>query len=369
MTPAPRPAMPSAQLASTLRASRGFTHKRDISAVGAMLARALPGGLQDTTLAAQAGILLGDDCAAIPDGDGGYLLFAIEGLVEDFVARMPWFAGYSAVMVNLSDIAAMGGRPIAVTDAIWADGPGQAAPILQGMAAASSAYGVPIVGGHSNCQAARGQLAVSVLGRARSLLSSFHARPGQALVMAVDLRGQWEGAYPFWNASTTAPAERLRADLDLLPDIAEAGLCQAAKDISMAGILGTALMLLECSRVGARISLDQIPHPPGHGPHDDPDAWLRWLQSFPSFGYLLSVDPRHVDAVRARFHQRGLAAAVIGHIHAGTDVWLQQDRPGTGKEGDRALLWDFSESAFIQPPPDEALRSHDSVPARTKEPA
>ena len=71
---------------------------------------------------------------------GCFLLrFAIEGLVEDFVAAMPWFAGYSAVMVNLSDIAAMGGRHIAVVDAIWSAGAEQAEPILQGMAAASAA--------------------------------------------------------------------------------------------------------------------------------------------------------------------------------------------------------------------------------------
>jgi len=43
------------------------------------------------------------------------------------------------------------------------------------------------------------------------------------LLVAVDLRGQWQDPYPFWNASTEAPAERLRADLDLLPRLAEAG--------------------------------------------------------------------------------------------------------------------------------------------------
>jgi hypothetical protein len=96
------------ELVQTLRVSRGFTHKRDIGDVTGVLARALPGGLGDTTLAASQGIGLGDDCAVIPDADG-HLLFAIEGLVEDFVEQMPWFAGYSAVMVNLSDVAAMGG--------------------------------------------------------------------------------------------------------------------------------------------------------------------------------------------------------------------------------------------------------------------
>src|SRR5258707_1510679 len=63
-------------------------------------------------------IRLGDDCAAIPDNDG-FLLFAGEGMLESFVADDPWFAGYSAVMVNLSDIAAMGGRPLAIVDILW----------------------------------------------------------------------------------------------------------------------------------------------------------------------------------------------------------------------------------------------------------
>ena len=257
MSPVATTMLPTSEVVRALRGSRGFAHKRDISAVADTLARCLPGGHADLTLAERSGVMLGDDCAVIPDGDAhnGHLLFAIEGLVEDFVEAMPWFAGYSAVMVNLSDIAAMGGRPIAVVDAIWSAGAEQAEPILRGMAAASAAYGVPIVGGHSNQRAARPQLAVAVLGRAQALLSSFAAQPGHTLLMAVDLRGQWEGEQPFWNASTHAPAPRLRGDLALLPEVAEAGLCGAAKDISMAGVLGTALMLAECSRVGLRIDL------------------------------------------------------------------------------------------------------------------
>jgi len=202
---------------------------------------------------------------------------------------------------------------------------------------------------------------VAVLGRAQALLSSFAARPGQQLIMAVDLRGQWEGAYPFWNASTRAPSDRLRGDLALLPEIAEDGLSACAKDISMAGILGTALMLLECSQVGAHIRLDAIPHPPGHGPLDAPEAWLRWLQAFPSFGYLLSVDAAQVAPLQARFAARGLACAVIGELDASGELWLEQaagvmSQPvsagagaSAGNAPERALLWDLNRAPFIGP--------------------
>ncbi|MBC7938510.1 MAG: hypothetical protein H7Z19_01905, partial [Chitinophagaceae bacterium] len=116
------------ELADTLRASRGFAHKRDIAGAIAQLRGA---GHVQVQGAGIAQVRNGDDCAAIPDGDG-HLLFAIEGFVEDFVAQMPWFAGYCGVMVNLSDIAAMGGRAIAVVDALWSTDAAHAAPVLQG---------------------------------------------------------------------------------------------------------------------------------------------------------------------------------------------------------------------------------------------
>ena len=160
---------------------------------------------------------VGDDCAAIPDGDG-HLLFAIEGFINAFVAADPWFAGWCGVMVNVSDIAAMGGWPIAVVDAIWAQDETAAAAILDGMKAASETYGTPIVGGHSNLHTAQSQLAIAVLGRAgKRLLTSFDARPGDVLVAAIDHRGAYREPFDNWQAALSAPAERLRGDLALLP--------------------------------------------------------------------------------------------------------------------------------------------------------
>jgi AIR synthase-related protein len=254
-------------------------------------------------------------------------------MVGDFVSAMPWFAGYSSVMVNVSDIYAMGGRPLAVVDALWSTGIGAAQEVLAGMAAASVAYGVPIVGGHTNTRSDAAQLAVSIVGRAKALLSSFNAKPGDRLMIAVDLRGRFEEPYPFWNASVDAPPQRLRADLELLAQLAESGLCDAAKDISMAGTLGTALMLLECSQVGARIDLDRIPKPAGV-------PLERWVTAFPSFGYLLSVREEQVDAVQAQFDARSLACAVIGVVDATSEVVLHQQH-------EAALLWDFNREPFM----------------------
>ncbi len=325
-------------ITAALLRGRGLAHKRDISDVLTTL-----GSLSPKGRGSRDAIAIGDDCAAIPDGDG-YLLFAIEGFVEDFVLRLPWFAGYCGVMVNVSDIYAMGGRPIAVVDALWSAGNEAAKPLLEGLAAASSRYGVPIVGGHTNSQSDRGQLAVSIVGRASKLLTSFDARPGDCLVMAIDLRGAYEEPHPYWNASTRAPAERLRADLELLPMLAEDGLCDAAKDISMAGAIGTTLMLLECSQVGAVIDIDAIPHPDFgvSGSTAGGAPLLRWLQAFPSYGFVLSVRAEQVDIVLQRFRDRDIACAAVGTVTADPQVRLVR-----GDES--SLLWDVSKQSLILP--------------------
>ena len=303
-------------LARQIQDARGVAHKRDIDAVVARLGL---GGRH-------AAVPVGDDCAAIRDGDG-HLLFAIEGFVDDFVNQLPWFAGYCGVMVNVSDICAMGGRPIAVVDALWSRGMAPGRQVLEGLAAASQRYGVPIVGGHSNNQAVGGQLAVAILGRAKTLLTSFNARPGDTLMMAIDLRGA------YWDASTGAPAERLRADIELLPALAESGLCDAAKDISMAGAVGTALMLLECSQVGGVIDVQAIPRPPGV-------PLLRWLQSFPSFGFVFSVRPAQAAAVARHFESQGIACAAVGEVTAAPQLHLRDGEAS-------ALLWDLAAQPFI----------------------
>ena len=145
--------------------------------------------------------------------------------MNEFVAGDPWFAGWCGVMVNISDVAAMGGRPIAVVDAVWAASDADAEPVLAGMRAASRAFGVPVVGGHTNTRTDRGQLSVAILGRAKRLLTSFDAVPGDRLVAAIDLRGRYREPFSNWEAATDAPPARLRGDLEVLPAIAEARSC------------------------------------------------------------------------------------------------------------------------------------------------
>jgi AIR synthase-related protein len=311
------------ELTSTLRAALGVQHKREIRSAARAFTDARGGPWGSAT------VRLGDDTAAIPDGEG-YLLFAAEGMSPELVAREPRFAGYCAVMVNASDVYAMGGRPLAIVDALFATNDGAAEPLWRGMSDAAARFGVPIVGGHTNLHSPYPALAAAVLGRARRLLTSFDARSGDVLIAATDLRGTMHGHHPFWNASLEASPERLRADYEILPTLAEAGLATAGKDISMGGLVGTALMLLEASGVGATLTLEAIPRPPGIG-------WERWLLAFPSYGFLLSVSASNAQRVLAAFAARGIAAAVVGQVDGTRRLTLSL-------AGERAPFWDLAET-------------------------
>jgi AIR synthase-related protein len=308
-------------LVAQLQQSLGILHKQDIQTASHRL------NLNRLNIGTNA-IQLGDDCAAIPDGDG-YLLFAAEGMLPLLVESEPWFAGWCGVLVNISDIYAMGGRPIAVVDALWSTSAETTQPIWQGMTAAAQTYQVPIVGGHTNCHSPYTALSVAILGRAKHLITSFNARPGDALMVAIDFRGKPHPKYPFWDAATRADPVQLRADLALLPELAESGLCDAGKDISMGGIVGTLLMLLETSNCGAVLNLDQVPCPSGL-------ALDRWLVSFPSYGFLLSVRGDRVSDVQSHFRQRDLVCEVIGSVEPTHQLVLRS-------HSESAVFWDFTQ--------------------------
>jgi uncharacterized protein len=315
-----------AALAAQLKQSLSLQQKQDIQTAAQACSRLYSTWL--TPEQSNSHIQLGDDCAAIPDADS-YLLLAAEGMLPQFLETDPWFAGWSAVMVNVSDIYAMGGRPLAVVDTLWSQSHYNTEALWAGMTSAAQAYQVPIVGGHTNSHSPYNALSVAILGRAQRLMTSFNAQPGDQLLLASDFRGQPHPNYPFWNAATTAVPAQLRQNLAILPHLAELGLCDAGKDVSNGGIIGTALMLLETSGCGAVLDLDAVPCPA-------PLTLDRWLVNFPSYGFLLSVRPQHVAAVQTCFQQQDLICETIGTIQTEPTLILQSQQ-------ESVLFWNLAE--------------------------
>jgi selenophosphate synthetase-related protein len=236
-------------------------------------------------------------------------------------------------MVNVSDVAAMGGYPLAVVD-VYFHAEGSAVDgVLAGITAACRAYGVPLVGGHtSRTQQGPHALAVAVLGRADALLTSFGARAGDDVLLAADMRGAYHDDLPFWDASAGRGADELRGDLALLAKLAESGRVHACKDVSNAGTAGTLLMMLEASGAGGVLDLDALFRPEG-------TSLARWLLSFPSYGFLLAVPRDATAGVRSVFRERGIACERVGRVDATSVLRLAQ----AGRE---APLWDLEATPF-----------------------
>ena len=273
----------------------------------------------------------GDDAAAIPDGNS-WKLIAMEGFMNEFVETEPWFAGWCSVMVNLSDIIAMGGRGLAMTNAIWAPDKVYAEKILGGMREASETYNIPIVGGHTNLKTDRPQLAATILGRADVLITSFDAVPGQALVVISDQRGSYVGESKNFASFIGVNPKRLQKDNEILPALAEKKLISSGKDISQGGIIGTSIMLAESSGVGIEIDPLALKCPDNN--------LEKWMTAFPSFGFLLSVNEENLSEVLSAFQNRSIDARRVGRITEGTTVNLVEN-------DNRHLVWDHSTNPYL----------------------
>jgi len=244
----------------------------------------------------------GDD-GAVVSADGACMVVGGEAILPSFVAADPYGAGIAAVTTNLNDLAAMGAWPLGLVDTVT--GPREVIEqVLEGMRWAAGLYQVPVVGGHLTVTAGPPGLSAFGLGRADRPLSARFAESGQSLVVACCLDGRMRADFPFFP-SFDERGERLGGDVRLLAEGAAAGWVAAAKDVSMAGLVGSLAMLLECNRLGVILDLGALPVPAGV-------SLEQWICCFPCFAFLLCVPAgREAECLRA-FAGRGLAAAVAG---------------------------------------------------------
>ena len=276
----------------------------------------------------------GDDAAVIPWGDE-YLLVAADGMMTGLLVNEPYAAGKASVMVTVNDIYSMGGRPIGMVNVLASGDETQRRRIVEGIEKGCRKLQVPMLGGHLHpdspvdCPA----LSVTIIGHAKKLLRSHLAAAGDRLVLAVDLDGRAGcRSVVSWDANSGKSPEALRHRLEALPLVAESEAAFAAKDVSNAGILGTAAIMLENSGKGADIDLDAIPRP-------DSLTLEQWLLCFQSFGFILSVPPENIDRVFSIFSERGITVAAIGGVREGNVVDIH-------KNGISATLFDFSQDVI-----------------------
>ncbi len=267
----------------------------------------------------------GDDGAVVLDR-GHQLVVGGEAMLPSFVARDPRAAGISAVLANVNDLAAMGARPLAIVDTVV--GPQETArEVLEGLKWASEAYDVPIVGGHLTETDGPPSLSAFGLGSAERPLTVARAAAGQALMLVGCFEGRMRADFPYF-ASFEERGERLAGDVRLMAEAAETGVAAAAKDVSMAGMIGSLAMLLEATGLGATVDLEVVPLPHGVQMAD-------WLGCFPCLVFLVTTPPEKVPALAELFATRDLGAVRIGTLDASGLVQIAAG-------GDREVVFDLS---------------------------
>jgi selenide,water dikinase len=262
----------------------------------------------------------------------------------------PFAYGQIAAANALSDVYAMGGRPLTALNLLGI--PADLVPprvvnqILLGGAAKIKEARCVLIGGHTirNPEPIYG-LAVTGMVSPRRLLTNARARPGDTLILTKPL-GTGIITTGIKRSLTNRLLERrVIAQMTKLnsvgPELAERGLLKAAVDVTGFGLLGHLAAMCRASGVGAGIAAGAVPvisaevfHLiaadciPG-GSRDNLDfanEFAEWGGATPaqktmltdaqtSGGLLLSVPSRNVDAVIKRLkNHRTLCAAVIGEI-------------------------------------------------------
>lgn len=284
---------------------------------------------------------IGDDCAIIPQGNGVDMLVSTDMLVEGTHFLLddikPYRLGWKAAAVNLSDIASMGGLPVATflsfalpsgLDSSWTD------EFFEGYNDISGRYHCVLLGGDTTASPDRVCVSVTIIGRCmagKALLRS-GARDGDKICVTGYLGDAGAGLKVILEgARRNSDAQALIAmHYQPIPRVEE-GLNLAHNDavhsmIDISDGIGSDLRhILKASRKGAEINVNSLPLS---------DELLRtcrrngWdpvelaISSGEDYELLFTAAP---DA------EIGIPHTVIGHINdSGQLLWLGRERDFSG---------------------------------------
>jgi len=280
---------------------------------------------------------IGDDCALLQPSPGHQLAVSCDMLVEGrhFFANVdPTALGHKALAVNLSDLAAMGARPLGFTlalalpsaDSTWLSA------FARGLFALADAHACPLVGGDTT----RGplNLCITVFGELRPghALRRSAAQPGDDLYLS-GRTGEARLALELlrgtaWAHQHTPPGalDRVRARLErptprVALGLALAGVAHATLDVSdgLAGDLGH---ILQASGVGAAIHQALLPVAPDLQSLPEASQLDFLLNGGDDYELLFTAAPADQAAIEAAARSSQTPVQRIGQITAAPGLRL-----------------------------------------------
>ena len=288
--------------------------------------------------------IVGDDCAVIPTNPNKSLAITTDMLVDGvhFSDRTtsPYDAGWRAAAANLSDLAAMGATPLAVTVALavtadtavlWVE------EFYRGMTACLQEYHTPIAGGDV-VRSPVVTVAITAFGEVecdRTIRRS-NARSGWAIV-ATGVHGASRAGLELLlnpefgqnlekgdRTSLILAHQRPKPRLDVLPILweilcYEGEFCIAGMD-SSDGLADAIIQVCRASGVGAKVDRPKIPIPHIFSELVSPEKALDWaLYGGEDFELVLFLPMDHAELLVEKI---GNGAAIVGITTDSTDIWL-----------------------------------------------
>lgn len=307
-----------------------------------------------------AGLAAPDDCGVVRLRADLALVTTVDAFTP--VVDDPYDYGRIAAINSLSDIYAMGARPVSALSV--AGFPDTRLPldvlaeVLRGLVEAAAAVGVPVVGGHTvkNPEPLFGLAVTGVIHPDRLTLKG-GGRAGDWLVLTKPL-GIGVMTTAIKNERLSAEGLRQVTELMLEPNARAAEImveqgARAATDITGFGFLGHLLEMAAGAGLGAEIAFDALPmldeavalarqgfFPGGaRTNHDaylgrldfDPalEPWQRLLLTDPqtSGGLLIAFAPERLDAALNALHLAEVPARVVGRLVADQASRVRVDGP------------------------------------------
>ena len=277
----------------------------------------------------RAALGIGDDCALLTPSPGRQLAISSDMLVEDrhfFAGADPFMLGHKSLAVNLSDLAAMGARPVAFTlalalpaaDPAWLDG------FSRGLFALADAHGCELVGGDTTkgplniCITVFGELAPG------HALRRDAARVGDDIWISGTLGDARLALAGYWKEQELSAADHAQAAQRMhmpTPRVA-LGLALAAQPVAHAaldiseGLVGDLGHILAASKVGATLDVDALPAGPVLA-RQAPALRRRFtLAGGDDYELCFTAPAAHREAVLEAGRASGTAVTRVGQIDA-----------------------------------------------------
>lgn len=262
---------------------------------------------------------IGDDAALVRGSSPAGVLVTTDMLMDgvDFDLRTadPMLVGRKCLAVNLSDIAAMAGRPLAAFVSLAlprAHGRALAESLYRGLWPLAEEFGVAIAGGDTNSWDGPLVASVTLIGEpsAKGPVLRSGAKSGDLLLVTGALGGSIGGRHlTFTPRVREALLLHAAAELHALIDLSD-GLASDVRHIAAE------------SDVGVVIYADQLPISTDVNPVLPQSERIRYaLCDGEDFELLLAVSPDDARKLQART-DLGVPLTIIGEVIDGNDCFL-----------------------------------------------